>query len=154
MKRAYVKPMFVAEEYEMTECVASCGKGSINQPAIITKGVRLCSGNGQDHTFKKDSDLQAVYGWSEAQKDKTSAYLFTNSNIECDFLWYGGDSDVQAWSTNKDDINSIVWKQEDREKLTADKNYSFGKKFMEFFFGIGADNENHKPGYNGYEFFS
>ena len=150
MKKAYVKPVYMADEFEMTACVASCGKGSINSPIEINDGERLCVGPGNDHKIKANS----VFGWNDAKSDGTEVYLFTNSNIECDFLWYGEGSYVQAWSTDKDDKNSIVWTQEDRKSLTAETNYSFSEILMSFFCGNQADNDNHRPGYGGYEFFS
>ena len=150
MKKAYVKPVFLAEEFGMTACVASCVGASVNSPIEIEDDGRLCVGPGNDHRIDADS----VYGWENAAGDGTSVYLFTNSNIECDYLWYGEGSSVQAWSTDKDDINSIVWNQEARKNLTQSTNYSFGKILMNFFCGNNTGNQNHRPGYNGYAFFS
>lgn len=166
MKKAYVKPVFLAEAFEGTASVASCAGGSVNTPIELQTGNYMCydiKNNG-----KLEGDNGHIVGghngkapvmkyWDQAGANKegnetTDVYLFTDSNVVCDFLWSGEGSTVKGWSTNGKE-SGLVWNENERNDA-ARVFFDFGKKLLEFFCGPVADNENHNPGYNGYLFFS
>ena len=153
MKKAYVKPVFLAEEFVMTDCVASCPT-STKVPGPIEDKTNVCVGDN-GHKVNLDKGLVGKY-WSYADDDSTMVYLFTNATYECDFLWNSTGSNVEGWSTNGTE-GGLVWDQAKREKLklTSSTNYSFGQKLIYFFTGDAkADNKEHVPGFMTGKFFS
>lgn len=166
MRKAYVKPVFLAEAFEGTQSVASCGNGSINTPIELEKGQFICYTNNNGsitgdsgHVIggqngKKGSALEYwdAAGANKEGSEKTDVYLFTDANVVCDFLWNGQGSTVKGWSTNGQK-SGLVWDENERGD-SAKNFFDFGEKLLQFFTGAGADNSNHNPGYNGEIFFS
>ena len=164
MKKAYVKPVFLAEEFVGTTAVAGCGEGSVNKPVELEKGQYLCykvkpngsyQGDNGHQIGKNNAPVLQYWDYAGANKEddeKTDVYLFTDSSIVCDFLWNGQGSTVKGWSTNGQE-SGLVWDETQRTD-SARNFFDFRKKLLEFFCGPNADNDNHNPGYNDKIFFS
>ena len=148
MKRAYVKPAFIAEAFEMTESVAICdrhiGQGG-NHPFEIDFNTKICSGD-QGHKISKgeitseDSPL-----WQYAVKEDNTAYLFDGLNTTCDFVWLGpsnGEDRVQVWGQSPDKLAANA---SDRKSLFDWLGNQMS--FMKFFGGCEAGENNHGLNY-------
>ncbi len=163
MKKKYVKPMFMAQPYEMTEYSAACNFDvKPNTELELKMGVCLCSNEDGHIIGKGDMTGEQL---SAAKDDGTAAYLFTNGQASCDFLWHGGSTPVQGWQDGNGDW---VWAESEREAFySADPEANgyqttyggwhlgtFAQSFMKFFTGCEANEQNHRPAYNGMEMFS
>lgn len=167
MKKAYVKPVFVAEEFVAAASYAtSCGPASINRAITINKGDIICNGRDNGHTAGKDSNgkdavintdyigtwpdgKQSPYTyWDYANQNDGKSDLFSSNNYECDFLW-------DYYSTGKDEM--YVW-----GSATAERDSSLGTiavkigetivNFANFFTHSSQGLNEHKPGYMGQSF--
>ena len=176
MKKAYVKPVFVADEFVIVPSIASCGVSPYGDPLAFDENTRLCSGthNGQSqgHLAGK-GNLNLTYAsgmdyWKYATTDTTeslidgtkpdegntetlfnngNAYLFTEHSVVCDFVWPGN---------NGQDVvkvwNSAVVSE---RKTTMDVLIDDVKAtFANLFFGNNANLDKHSPGYQGKAFMS
>lgn len=159
-KRIYEKPVYIAQTYVTASSIAKCGAPVSEGPRAIWKGMDACSatGNDQGHVVGGQNGKQGVVGMDDIwntyaggtdSQGTTGAYLFDASNTTCDFVWSKG-SDVAGWS-----------KTEGQQDWTNDMSLrkyvvSFGSAFMSFFTGtgIGDDNKNHGPAWNGAAFYS
>lgn len=166
MKRAYMKPVFLAEAFEGTASVASCDyhSGAPGKEVLIYNGLRLCSGgNSCSHTVggnKKDSgDVQEYWNYATEngltagptsddyiKGGVNGAYLFTGGQKVCDFVWNGGNSQVGIWIDNETDKNPIS-KAENRNPLNA--VFDWISSFSDFFDIKGNGSNGHKPGVEG-----
>ena len=127
MKKAYVKPVFIADTYELTSSVAGCGPVSVYSGWRINANMQICTekhGNQQSAHSIKQSSLDKTYignddganlsYWEYATytgKDDQGNYQFNNddayiffNNVICDFLWNpedqeGGRGDVYVWDS-------------------------------------------------------
>ena len=168
MKKAYVKPVFLAEEFVAAAShVAGCGDGSVNSVKEIIPGTTyLCEFHdnscnstlvlenseanklygSHDENFKGSTDL--TY-WDYAKADSAGSfndkiYLFTQNDYECDFVWTGYRNDtVKVWGT-----------LEKEKRSTTNVFYDTFKSLTGFFRGSEAVNGHHPLGYNGSSFFS
>ena len=176
MKKAYVKPVFLAEEFvaETSYAATPCGI-SVGTQLKLIDGKSMCivenhkncnhvisvanapvSGKYQDG-FVRDNDALNGYSqnadnsfsyWDYATKDGTDAFLFNSSIADCDFLWSGNNRDnVQVW-------NSV-------DKGAADTSKGFVIGFLNTFqslTGLFCKNEGngkgHVVGYDGKSFHS
>lgn len=168
MKKAYVKPVFLAEEYvAVASHVAGCGDASINKALIITPGQCVCDG-GDGHSAgqggkgnpagismmyngkvneNKNTNSQYDY-WEYAKENDGVSNLFSSNNFDCDFLW-------DYYSTGKDEI--YVW-----ESATAERNSFLGTigamlngavmTYARFFTNSNQGLNQHNPGYMGQSF--
>lgn len=121
MKKAYVKPVFLAEEFVAASSyvASSCGQ-SVFSALLIEYDKNFCAKRGcnaDSMTFHRETDYNnesnkpAVYQeyngtkvegvdsyWDYANYNDDKAYLFTGGSSECDFLWNGHASDkVYVW---------------------------------------------------------
>lgn len=170
MKKAYVKPVFLAEEFEGTVSVASCQYNVDAQTKIqVYDGLHICDvpcshsigGNNGQGT---KGDVQDW--WNYATETKTgnnmdgkggpdNAYLFTSGQIECDFVWNSQGSQVGIWTQFQDQLNTAISEHNNRIKKEGwNPVISWINSFKDFFGVMGGDN-NHRPGIEGKgEFFS
>lgn len=164
MKRAYVKPVFLAEEYvAASNYVAACGTLSW-LPQLIKfptdhktgDGTHLCenttcahsvgSNRNQAIIIKDKYDTNTSYedyaGWDTSKRPNagedeysaTNAYLFNSGHGACDFVWDNTGSDVGVWKKDEKNNNWFV-----------DMIGNFGS----FFYGSPANGNGHRPAING-----
>ena len=179
MKKAYVKPVFLAEEFEMTTNVAGCDYHSQNK-AQIYEPMQMCMGNNSGHSDQghQIGGQQGVSGyvnennlWSYATNGASStdgresngdnfadsAYLFAGRNAECDFIWNQKDGPVGIWTTQEvssiQDVTSDIWIA-DTSKRTDSSIISWIGSFARVFFGNNSGFDKHTPAYNGVKIFS
>ena len=176
MKKAYVKPVFLAEEFEGTACVAACDyhAGGDNSQVLIYNTLRLCPpSNNCDHAVggnsnngKYDGDIQNY--WKYATNNDTlmegptnenyvndttdGAYLFTDGETVCDFVWNGGKSQVGIWTQYENNLGSAISNAGLRE--LGQSFITWVSDFAKFFGVNGIGSKEHKPGVNGQQFFS
>lgn len=172
MKRAYVKPVFLAEAFEGTASVASCQyhSGVAGNEVLIYNGLRLCSsGNNCSHKVggnnggKLDGDIQNYWDYATnngvttpptnnnyANNGVDGAYLFTDGHTVCDFVWNGGNSQVGIWTDSERNAISDAGSRNPMTSIISWISESFSA-----FFGIqGSGSDQHKPGVNHQQFFS
>lgn len=124
MKKAYVKPVFMADEYELTASIANCGPVSTTRGWALVLGNQVCSekhGNEQQAHIFENTDLivensysqglsywdYATYSGKDANGNNTyndQVYLFVDGNNVCDFIWkdvtnLSGQSEVYVWDS-------------------------------------------------------
>ena len=118
MKKAYVKPVFLAEAYEMTSSVAGCPTSSSIPRELIYGQTSLCDHctGGAVQIDKKDNwdafkdyatedkSITTVYDQNgNAQSiNNGNVYLFTSNTVECDYIWNSNDNNekLQIWKSN------------------------------------------------------
>lgn len=172
MKKAYVKPVFVAEEFEGTVSVASCQYGVDAQTKIgVYDGLHICPNIHCAHDIGgnngKGTDGDVQNWWNYATETTTgknenglngpdNAYLFTSGQIECDFVWNSQDSKVGIWTQFQDQWNTAISEHNNRiQKENWNPVISWISSFKQFFGIPGGENDNHRPGIEGQgEFFS
>lgn len=166
MKKAYVKPVFLAEEFVLSDnVVAACGISvNTSMPLYFDENTHMCfntksGGSDSGHQASK-GDLDLSYDgtmsyWEYAREDKSTsvyqdgngqdvtfnnanAYLFSSSYTTCDFVWP---------NDQKNDKYVYVWNSCDVSLRTTLK--SVGQLFADFFFNNNAGEGNHTPGYEG-----
>lgn len=139
MKKAYVKPVFMAEEFEAESsyAVGSC-EVSTRSPFVIWEGMQITekeqheininvggSTVGQDWYYNSTNGTNHT-NWSYAFEDDNQATLFVNK--VCDFCWdphNGATGSVSVW-------NGLT--HEDRtEQYTIKDDQSW--QFVKFFTG-------------------
>lgn len=177
MKKAYVKPVFLAEEFEGTVSVAACDYSSPTNHLAIYNGQSLCvigdsghhvggSGNGgktegfvQDYWSyatngdRSDSPTKQDYNDGYYTDLNKGAFLFTGGQTVCDFVWNGGDSQVGIWTKDKDIISSAIGDADKRS--LRDSFITMISSFSDFFSVKGVGSQGHKAGCKGVgEFFS
>lgn len=176
MKKAYVKPVFLAEEFvaETSYAATPCGISVRTQLELIdkksmciAKNHKNCNhvidvtnapvGGEYEDGYVRDDNALIGYSqntdnsfsyWDYATKDGTAAFLFNSSIANCDFLWSGNNRDtVQVW-------NSV-------DKGAADTSKGFVIGFLDTFkslTGLFCSNEGngqgHVVGYDGKSFHS
>ena len=123
MKKAYVKPVLYAEEYEMSGSVAACALTASVPRELIYGVTNVCSSTHGGNDGCGAGKIDQESNWNQyleyATDDKTTydildkdenkwtvdnskVYLFTGSTIECDYIWNSnGDKEkVQKWNTS------------------------------------------------------
>ncbi len=165
MKKAYVKPVLVAEPYEMTETVAWCPESQY-KTINVYDGAYLCilqnchdvdvddkkAGINGNYTYTDaENKTQTMTYWQYAGGTSDGAastnkdvFLFSTGNYACDFLW----------SDPKEQI--YVWNSPSMDARTENNWKSTGFLFSEFFYSndsISSGN-NHAPGSTLGRFFS
>lgn len=169
MRKAYVKPVFLAEEFVgVSQSVSACAYSTTN-PAEVYLGVGLCNHNdGNCHSVKNNhGDISGNYTYlDENGQTKTMSYweyagnqngkqggdafLFTVNNGQCDFLWDSDNDNMGVWNTPDVWTNDNVRPTPDTSTLGSVVNW-LGKTFSQFFYGNSSSDggENHRPGYMG-----
>lgn len=166
MKKAYVKPVFVAEEFVLSDSVAAACPINVNtsMPLFFDENTVMCfnpnSGKGDNGHQASKGDLGLSYEgdmtyWDYARADKSTseyqdgngqnvsfnngnAYLFSSSYTTCDFVWPNSE-------TNDKDV--YVWNSWEVSLRTT--LHSVGQIFSDFFFNAKSNEDNHTPGYQG-----
>lgn len=161
MKRAYVKPVFLAEEYvAASNYVAACGTMSwvpqlLQFPSGKEEGTHLCENTTCAHNvgfnknqaiiMKGEYDTNISYKeyaeWDTSNRPNaaedgysaTNAYLFNSGHGACDFVWDHTGSDVG------------VWKKDEQSNWIVSLIGNFGS----FFYGAPANGQGHRPAING-----
>lgn len=133
MKKAYVKPVFVAEEFEGTASVAACGYSSKNK-FEVWEGVQVCHspghkiGQGNDNAPFKDYLEYATDGTTSSwdgytvggMDDNKGSYVFTSGLVECDFVWNSNGGSIGVWKQdNEDGSESLVSNTGIRKQLVS-----------------------------------
>lgn len=157
MKKAYVKPVFLAEKFvaEQNYAAKGCGTWAWDK-AQIQPGMELCykekkgeyesdghkvgNGNAVINTYSDDYNM---YYWDYAGRtmnndgsyNYSDCYLFNREVQECDFVWNNTNEEVYGWNS------SVV-----SERTVA--NVLLGA-FSNFFFGNSATISQHQPQYGG-----
>lgn len=173
MKRAYVKPVFVAEKFAAASSYASSACGvSVWNALQIKDGDLLCnthknhcsldfdlgksnanndmytgyvSDPNAENGYNKNTDGNFSF-WDYATEKDQKAYLFNSTIGDCDFLWNGDSSEtIKVW-------NSV-------DKDAADTSKGFIKGIIDtfqslslFFTGNESITGNHDVGYNQQSF--
>lgn len=165
MKKAYVKPVFFAEEFEGTVSVAACVYHADTNPAQIWEGMYMCANEDNGHAIggqnKQKGDVQQWWGYATNTSGATDAnpsngtyndgaYLFTDNSVTCDFVWNDKGAQVGIWTSKENDTSSAIWKSSDREGAFV----TLISMFTDFFFGNDANFEGHTPVYEKMEMFS
>lgn len=168
MKKAYVKPVFLAEEFEGTVSVAACGYSSRNA-LHVWEGKNLCLVGSCAHAVNRNGNALVTQWWEYATEgmvdpdaeftNPTSenfdayndvAYLFTDSQTVCDFVWNGIGSEVGIWTSEKGDVSTSMADHTKRDGLFVTMIDTFSK-----FFDIEpSQSKQHVPGVNGEKLFS
>lgn len=175
MKKAYVKPVFLAEEFVAAASVATCPykpNSAVNQALDLTEymsnNTKICTNtsNGDGHTIMgsgvlRDESIKAYAKGSVTGDSATISNsngdgffsLFDTANIVCDFVWLkpsSGEDKVQVWGND----NQLVADHSQRSTLmdwiVKGKNWSKG--FMWFFAGCNATEKNHGLNYEVFDF--
>lgn len=168
MKKAYVKPVFLAEEFENTMSVAACEYHASSKPAQIWRGTPLCSvgdsghGVGGDPGTGKKVEVNNWWDYATNTKEATDAnpntgtyndgaYLFTSGSTTCDFVWNSTTDTVKIWTSEENNKATAIWDSTKRENgfLTV-----IDDLFALFFFGNKAGFGNHTPVYDELKMFS
>ncbi len=148
MKKAYVKPVYMAELFEVTECVATCPV-TTSRPHLIVDDDYLCFGGDKGHQIDAtDKNTYLSPYWDSYANADDSANLFTSSSFECDFLWNDWGTNVFGWSTDGT-ADGLVSSVDDRKNTATEKwnLFDFGEGLLRFFTGgSNADNNQHGPG--------
>lgn len=129
MKRAYEKPAFAAEQYQLTNSIAAC-QYHIDDPdtqkaLVIEKGKSYCGVGDGGHDYGKSPVYDLLQRNTTVFNDGTA----DTNGCECD--WNGG-------------------------KVTLNyegKKYTY-KTFGDAFYGAVAGNPNHEAAYEKKVFFS
>lgn len=145
MKKAYVKPVFMAEEYEMTASVAGCRTRS-NAPHEIWKNDP-CSCSAPGHEIDKTGGAPVSDYWDYASNGHANSYehdkmgvnngsfIFTDDMLQCDFVWNQPGGKVGVWT---DKETGALVSDFDQRELSEESNVGsvvawIGDNFMSFF---------------------
>lgn len=155
MKKAYVKPVFLAEEFVAASSYAtSCGVSQYS-PFELKVGMDLCNGDDNGH-YVGGSSATAEYpaqgtisekwykdsqytNWTYALKEDNKATIFMD--VKCDFWWdpnTGNDGSVYVW-------NDVM--TENRTEKHTRNHVSWG--FFKFFTGANSDDKKHSIAFEG-----
>ena len=116
MKKAYVKPVFLAEAFEVTTNVAAC-KTRSNAPHEIWKGDP-CSCGAPGHAVDKTGGAPVDQYWDYASNGNKNnynrgemganngSYIFTDDLLTCDFVWNERGGMVGVWKDKE--TNNLV----------------------------------------------
>lgn len=161
MKKAYVKPVFMAEEFEgLAHVTSTCGY-SINDPAEVYDGVGICfKKNGCNHTVDGSGEIDTgmysneltyweyASGAGASNEQGNDAYLFTVGNGQCDFLWNSSNDDMGVWKTPDTYTDGAVRPGLKKGDVVSDFVNWLGIGFSQFFFNNSSSNSaQHQPGY-------
>ncbi len=166
MKKAYVKPVFLAEEFEATGSVAACVYHVTNNPAQIWEGMYMCARQDGGHAIGgqngQKGEIQNWWDYATNTKGATDAnpksgtyndgaYLFTSGSTTCDFVWNSKTDNIKIWTSEQDNLNTAIWDSTKREGGFLTKVWD---TFAGFFLGNSADYESHTPVYEERQMFS
>lgn len=170
MKKAYVKPVFFAEEFAGTSSVAACEYNAKQNALQIWEGRNLCLNGKCAHEIgKKTNEVSNWWDYAtntegaDANKPSSDslsgyndgAYLFTDGQTVCDFVWNTGGSQVGIWTSAKDDSSTAIWDDEKRTGTLGVNLFVTLITAYSNFFGIEPDkSDQHLPGVNNEVFFS
>ena len=165
MKKAYVKPVFFAEEYLVEASIAACTKASIYEALELKRGdTTLCNQNcghvigkgsnyhiddyytHDDVAVPEDGTVPAVNTntyWQYAQAEDSKITLFNTNNYECEFLWSYEDTGL------KNEIS--VWGSTSKSERPNNGIFGTGFSLVNFFLG---NSTSHNLGYDGASFLS
>lgn len=168
MKKAYVKPVFLAEEFEGTASVAACEYRASHDPLEVWNERNICSVGDNGHFIGKVPGASVNKWWEYATEGMANpqveftnptsnnfdayndtAYLFTDGQTVCDFVWNGMGSQVGIWTSEEGNVNTSVSDHTKRDGLFVTLIDAFNT-----FFGIEPKNEQHEPGLKNQKFFS
>ena len=156
MKKAYVKPVFLAEEFVAAASYAANGCDTTRiSPKYIEQGMQICR-DDPGHTVggNKTAEIQGYYdnnttywqyaSWSEdvrggagdSQHAAENAYLFSSEFSVCDFVWNNTANEVGVW---REQTN------EETGKLEWAVSWIKDALFATFFLGTGSTIKNHTP---------
>lgn len=153
MKKAYVKPVFMAEFFEVSSTVAVCPVRSAT-PLPVEEGDYICDSPG--HAVGHAQAPVNNY-WDYATNYQTdNSYIFTSGTYQCDFLWNSEGGNVGVWtqmdesgaSKGTDYLVSDASQRYNTETnvFTAVVHWFQDMNFMNFF--RGANSTNCIPTYN------
>ena len=164
MKKAYVKPVFLAEEFVADASVAACTRSSIYEALELKRGdTTLCDQNcghaiGKGSEYHIDDlythdDIEVSDGvipdvnkntyWQYAQAEDGKVTLFNQNNCECDFLWS---------YENTGTVNEVkVWGSTAKDERPNNGIFGTGWSLVKFFLG---NSTSHGLGYDGTPFLS
>lgn len=173
MKKAYVKPVFLAEEFVAASSYVASACGVSNAKSLeIKDGDLLCNTHNNHcsldfslegsyvNTTKYDGSVidttsQTGYSlnndngfsyWDYAKQDDQKACLFNSTIGDCDFLWSGNSNDT-IW----------VWNSVDKGSADTSNGFIKGvkdtfKSLTGFFNGNESITGKHDVGYWGQSF--
>ena len=168
MKKAYVKPVFLAEEFVAASSyvASSCGQ-SVRSKLLLEYEKNFCAKpncqadsltfHSEDH-YGQDHQKPPVYHeyngtkvdgvesfWDYANYGDNEAYLFTGGLSDCDFLWGGNNNDkVYVWD------NVLKGAAEGAKQIVATWNNAI--YCLTGFLTGNEDGNGHPVGYEGKAF--
>ena len=149
MKKAYVKPVFLAEVFEGTASVATCTQDYDPTKNLmqVYNGLRACEHTNNGHEIGKGQAPVNNY-WSYATNGSSdnptkavedlneAAFLFTSGQQECDFVWNSYDGGIGVWYDKQDQLQA---NKDDRDvSLVESIIKTVANDFMSFFRGNGS----------------
>lgn len=150
MKKAYVKPVFVAEEFEGTASVATCtpNYNPTTTPMKVYKDLQVCEHKNNGHEIGKGSgDVKNYWSYAtngaytsapkEQENDlNKAAFLFTSGQQECDFVWNSYDGEIGVWYDKQDQLQADMKVRD--VSLVESIIKTVANDFMSFFRGTGS----------------
>ena len=160
MKKAYVKPVFMAEEFVATASVASCGYNvsDPNSALQVWHTMHLCTNTSCSHQIGGNQgnltyDANNWWGYAtdtpgaRPTSDSTdglndAAYLFTDAQTVCDFVWSSKTSNVGIWTGTQGDKTTAISDSNNRTNAFV----TLINDFSNFFHIPASQNDQHSPG--------
>ena len=163
MKKAYVKPVFLAEEFVAAASYASgaCGPASVNEPLLFKQKDVLCDQCNGDKAGGTGAGINDKYKYTDdngklVTHDKLNywdyagtndAKMFNGGLFECDFIW-------EPTSATDNTTTVWVWDAVNVADRVLGRITNTFMSFTNFFAGNNGTQEKHNPGYKQQSFFS
>ena len=163
MKKAYVKPVFLAEEFvaETSYASGACGPASVYEPLLFQKNDVLCDQCNGDKAGGQGAGINDYYTYTNDEgklvTDTTKTYwqyagtndakMFNSGLFECDFVWEpknATDTTTTVW----------VWDAVNVADRVLGRITNTLMSFTDFFAGNNGTQKKHNPGYEQHSFFS
>lgn len=170
MKKAYVKPVFLAEEFVAAASVATClykPNSEVNSPLdlryLMQKGEdnklpSICTNNDGHNILSGElkGNNNVLLG-DYATKEDSKVTLFDTSGTACDFVWLkpsSGVDQIQVWGDGNttNGTNPGLVADHNQRKISNLFNWNGIQNFMQFFAGCNATDQNHGLDYNTFSF--
>lgn len=169
MKKAYVKPVFLAEEFVAAASVATClyKPNTAVNPALdlqpwMTKNDKgkypsICTNGDQGHNIMSgelSNDDLLNYARGDGNVGDGKVTLFDTSGTTCDFVWLqpsSGVDQIQVWGDGSSDPNLVA----DHNGRLLKNLFDWGgqiKNFMQFFANCNATDDKHGLDYETFNF--
>ena len=150
MKKAYVKPVFLAEVFEGTASVATCTQDYDPTKNLmqVYNGLRVCEHQNEGHEIGKgQGDVKKFWSYATNEFYKSgpdapvsdlnsAAFLLTSGQKECDFVWNSYDGGIGVWYDKDDKLQADMNARD--VSLVSSIIKTVANDFMSFFRGNGS----------------